>query len=106
MAVTLYLRGLEASSWNGKGMWLSKSVKGLKSWHRAKGTFAGVEGMSVRVTDKRVWRSRVNLKTKWVWRVREKAEGMSCLGDQSNGDTIDLVEKAAVAARLGQGSQV
>jgi hypothetical protein len=54
MAVTLYLRGLEASSWNGKGMWLSKSVKGLKSWHRAKGTFAGVEGMSVRVTDKSV----------------------------------------------------
>ena len=47
----LCLRRLEASCWNGKWMWLSKFVKGLKSWHVAKGTLAGVEDMSVRVTD-------------------------------------------------------
>lgn len=47
------------------------------------------------------------MKTKWVWRAREKgAEGMFCSRDQSNGDTIDLAEKVEAAARLGLGSQV
>lgn len=75
-------------SWNGKRVWLSKSVQGPESWRGVKGAFPGLEDTSGRVRGRRIDRSccslenvgvKATLKTKWVQRVREKGdEGMSC----------------------------